>query len=55
MLSPQDIAATACAIGRAKGLLCRYKGGKFEFFRRGVYLGATTDPTKVVKRMEKYL
>lgn len=60
-MSPQQQAATANAIGSDKGLHCRYSWNvikrrfEWQYFRRGAYLGATADPSKVLKKMESYL
>jgi len=57
-VSPQSLAVTASAFGRDKGLSCRYKWNdvkrrfEWQYFRRGVYLCATADPSKVLAKME---
>lgn len=60
-MTPQSLAVSASAIGRDRGLTCRYKWNdvkrrfEWQFFRRGTYLCATADPSKVIKKMESLL
>lgn len=57
---PQAPTRLANKIGRPLGLFCKYapsrKTGRFtyQFFRRGLFLGETSDPDKVVSKMERY-
>jgi len=57
-MSPQSLAVTASAIGRDKGLSCWYNYNttkrrfEYQFFRHGVRVCATADPSKVLAKME---
>jgi len=59
-MTPQHLAVTATADGRDKCLSCWYNWNhsrrrfEWQFFRRGVYIGATCDPSKVLKKMESF-
>lgn len=60
MQSPLALANLANAIGQPVGLTCRYEwnSGKqkfmYRFFRCGRYIGAVSDPKRVVAKMERY-
>lgn len=60
MTDPQQPARVANIIGQPLGLSCRYewdsRGQKFtyRFFRHGRYIGAVSDPKRVVAKMERY-
>jgi hypothetical protein len=59
-LDPQLPARLAAAIGKPVGLTCRYEydGRKqkfmYRFYRCGHYVGAVSDPKRVVAKMERY-
>lgn len=60
MQSPLTPANAANAIGQPVGLSCRYeydstkKKFTYRFYRRGRYIGAVSDPKRVVAKMERY-
>lgn len=60
MASPLAHANVANLIGQSVGLTCRYEYDRtkqkfmYRFFRRGRYLGAVSDPKRVVAKMERY-
>jgi hypothetical protein len=60
MQSPLAPANVANHIGQPVGLSCRYEWDSrkqkftYRFFRRGRYIGAVSDPKRVVAKMERY-
>lgn len=60
MNDPQSPARLATQIGRPRGLVCRYEWDArkqkfiYRFFRYGKYVGAVSDPKRVVAKMERY-
>lgn len=60
MQSPLALANLANAIGQPVGLTCRYEWDSrkqkftYRFFRHGRYIGAVSDPKRVVAKMERY-
>jgi len=60
MTDPGLPARQATAIGKGKGLTCRYEYDRakrkfmYRFFRHGCYLGATSKPEEVVAKMTRY-